>query len=74
MLVFQGTDASILLNSKPGHLAEKEALPNLTLRGFDVIDAAKEAVELACPGVVSCADILVLATRDAVALVSCIVM
>lgn len=64
----RGTDASILLNSKPGHLAEKEALPNLTLRGFDVIDAAKEAVELACPGVVSCADILVLATRDAVAL------
>eukprot|EP00250_Pteridium_aquilinum_P004268 c14492_g1_i1 orf=227-1435(-) len=64
----RGTDASILLDSKPGHLAEKEALPNLTLRGFDVINAAKEAVEMACPGVVSCADILTLATRDAVAL------
>ncbi|KAH7279994.1 hypothetical protein KP509_37G047100 [Ceratopteris richardii] len=61
-------DASIMLDSKPNHPAEKDALPNLTLRGFDVIDAAKEAVESACPGVVSCADILVMATRDAVAL------
>ncbi|KAH7388319.1 hypothetical protein KP509_16G069800 [Ceratopteris richardii] len=57
-----------MLDSLPGHPAEKDALPNLTLRGFDVIDAAKTAVEAVCPGVVSCADILVLATRDAVAL------
>ncbi|KAI5071346.1 hypothetical protein GOP47_0013597 [Adiantum capillus-veneris] len=64
----RGTDASILLNSKPGHEAEKEALPNLTIRGFDLIDEAKDAVEAACPGVVSCADILVLAVRDSVAL------
>ncbi|MCO5589185.1 hypothetical protein L7F22_043151 [Adiantum nelumboides] len=64
----RGADASILLNSKPGHEAEKEALPNLTIRGFDLIDEAKDAVEAACPGVVSCADILVLAVRDSVAL------
>eukprot|EP00250_Pteridium_aquilinum_P010237 c19234_g1_i1 orf=214-1374(+) len=64
----RGADASILLDSKPGHEAEKEALPNLTIRGFDLIDEAKEAVESECPGVVSCADIIVLAVRDSVTL------
>lgn len=64
----RGADASILLDSKPGHEAEKAALPNLTIRGFDLIDAAKEAVESVCPGVVSCADIIAIAVRDSVAL------
>ena len=59
-----------MLDSKPGHEAEKEALPNLTIRGFDLIDDIKSALEAACPGIVSCADILVLATRDSVSLVS----
>jgi peroxidase len=61
----QGCDASLLLNStsKP---AEKEAKPNLTLRGFGFIDAIKSLLEKECPGVVSCADILSLAARDAV--------
>lgn len=60
----------MLLNSTRSNLAEKDAKPNLTLDGFYVIDAAKAALEKACPGTVSCADILALAARDAVSLVS----
>jgi peroxidase len=46
--------------------AEKEAETSAGLRGFDVIDSIKEKLEQACPGTVSCADILALAARDAV--------
>ncbi|KAG9452479.1 hypothetical protein H6P81_005383 [Aristolochia fimbriata] len=61
----RGCDASILLDVPNG---EKTAGPNLSVRGYDLVDDAKEAVEAACPGVVSCADIIVAATRDAVEL------
>ncbi|CAM0910348.1 unnamed protein product [Alopecurus aequalis] len=57
----QGCDGSILLDDG----GEKSAGPNAnSVRGFDVIDTIKEIVEAACPGVVSCADILALAARS----------
>jgi len=67
----QGCDASLLLEDKDDRNSsyEKQAIPNQTLKDFDKVDLIKEEVELACPGVVSCADILALATRDSVLLV-----
>lgn len=68
-LVWQGCDGSVLLNSTKNNQAEKDAGPNLSLRGFQFIDTVKSAVEKRCPGVVSCADILALVARDAVGVV-----
>ncbi|XP_024987459.1 basic peroxidase-like [Cynara cardunculus var. scolymus] len=58
----QGCDASILLDDTP---SEKTTGANSGVRGYEVIDAAKAAVENICPGVVSCADVLAVAARDA---------
>ncbi|KAH7844248.1 hypothetical protein Vadar_026045 [Vaccinium darrowii] len=62
----RGCDASVLVNSTSNNTAEKDSIPNLTLRGFQIIDAIKSALEKQCPGVVSCADIVALVARDAV--------
>ncbi|KAL5547046.1 hypothetical protein UlMin_006733, partial [Ulmus minor] len=64
-----GCDASILIDSTKKKPSEKTAAPNLTVRGYELIDEAKKRLEAACPSIVSCADIITLATRDSVALV-----
>ncbi|XP_045832478.1 peroxidase 17-like [Trifolium pratense] len=64
-----GCDGSLLLDDTPTMLGEKLALSNInSLRSFEVVDEIKEALEKACPGIVSCADIIIMASRDAVAL------
>lgn len=60
----------MLLNSTQNSKAEKDAIPNLSLRGYQIIDRAKSAVEKECPGVVSCADIVALVARDVTVAVS----
>ncbi|KAG5053925.1 hypothetical protein GLYMA_03G037900v4 [Glycine max] len=63
-----GCDGSILLDSSPTIDSEKDALPNInSVRGFEVVDDIKKAVDEACgQPIVSCADILAVAARDSV--------
>ncbi|KAG9144297.1 hypothetical protein Leryth_016942 [Lithospermum erythrorhizon] len=58
----RGCDGSILLDY-PG--SERMANASKTLRGFELIDEIKAAVEKVCPKTVSCSDILTAAARDA---------
>lgn len=73
MLVMQGCDGSVLLDDTANFTGEKTAAPNLnSLRGFNVVDEIKSAVNSACKNgtLVSCADILAVAARDSVNIVS----
>ncbi|CAN8314748.1 unnamed protein product [Cochlearia groenlandica] len=64
-----GCDGSVLLDDTPKMVGEKLSLSNInSLRSFEVIDDIKEALEKACPATVSCADVIIMASRDAVAL------
>ncbi|PHT54214.1 Peroxidase 4, partial [Capsicum baccatum] len=59
-----------LLDETPTIVSEKTALPNLgSARGYGIIEDAKRELEKTCPGVISCADILAVAARDASTLV-----
>ncbi|XP_050373586.1 peroxidase 24 [Argentina anserina] len=62
----QGCDASILIDSTEANTAEKNARPNRSVEGYEIIDEIKAKLEEECPGTVSCADIVALAARDAV--------
>ncbi|CAI9111300.1 OLC1v1011490C1 [Oldenlandia corymbosa var. corymbosa] len=67
-----GCDASVIIASTPNNKAEKDHPDNLSLAGdgFDTVIKAKAAVDATpgCTNKVSCADILVMATRDVIAL------
>lgn len=66
----QGCDGSVLLDDTIDLQGEKTASPNInSLDGFTLIDRIKNKLESECPGIVSCADILTIAARDAVILV-----
>jgi peroxidase len=69
----EGCDASVVVASTPNSTAaEKDHPVNLSLAGdgFDTVIRAKAAVDAVprCRNRVSCADILAMATRDAIAL------
>ncbi|XVF41167.1 hypothetical protein PTKIN_Ptkin01aG0258200 [Pterospermum kingtungense] len=60
-----GCDGSLLLDDNATFIGEKTAAANNnSVRGFNVVDDIKAKLEKACPGVVSCADILAIAARD----------
>lgn len=72
LLLFQGCDGSVLLQSDFSGSIKSELLSDRSfgIRRLDFIDRIKGSLEVACPNTVSCADIIVMAGRDAVALVS----
>lgn len=62
----QGCDGSILLRGKN---TEHKARVNKGLAGLDLVNDIKAIVEKTCPRVVSCTDVIVVATRAAIFLV-----
>jgi peroxidase len=74
--LFQGCDGSLLLDDDLPAIQSEKSVPanNNSARGFPVVDDIKSALEHACPGIVSCADILALAAEISVELVSTRIM
>ncbi|KAI3503108.1 hypothetical protein L1887_31544 [Cichorium endivia] len=67
--ISNGCEGSVLLDATNNFQSEKDAFPNRnSARGFELIESIKANVEKACPGIVSCTDILTLAVREAVVL------
>ncbi|XP_055823319.1 peroxidase-like [Solanum dulcamara] len=65
----RGCDASVLLDDTTTFTGEKSAGANRnSLIGYEMIDTIKTQVEVSCPNVVSCADILALAVQEGVTL------
>ncbi|KAL7155637.1 hypothetical protein ABFS83_03G089500 [Erythranthe nasuta] len=64
----QGCDGSVLLDGSASGPSEQTAPPNLSLRAeaFKIIDDLRRRVHKKCGGIVSCADILALASRDSI--------
>ncbi|KAK9992090.1 hypothetical protein SO802_027075 [Lithocarpus litseifolius] len=64
-----GCDASILVDPIEGNVSsEMASIRNFGIRKRELISIVKSMVEAACPQQVSCADILILAAREAVAM------
>ncbi|KAJ1258786.1 hypothetical protein BS78_10G101800 [Paspalum vaginatum] len=63
-----GCDASVLVAPSAFARSERDAAQSQSLPGdaFEAVTRAKTALELVCPGVVSCADVLAIAARDLV--------
>ncbi|CAH1415927.1 unnamed protein product [Lactuca virosa] len=65
--ISNGCEGSVLLDATNSFQSEKDANPNRnSARGFELIESIKANVEKACPGTVSCTDILTLTVREAV--------
>lgn len=72
-LHMQGCDGSDLLIDIGNFIGEQSAIPNKnSLRGFDVVAQIKAELNSVCRcgNVVSCADILAIAARDSINIVS----
>ncbi|PKA63779.1 Peroxidase 42 [Apostasia shenzhenica] len=70
----QSCDASLLLDSTRKTLSEKETDRSFGMRNFRYLEDIKDAVERECPGVVSCADMLVLSARDGIVAVRSLIL
>lgn len=66
-----GCDASVLISSNHVNKAERDSDINLSLPGdaFEVVVKSKTTLELSCPGIVSCSDIMAQITRDLITMV-----